>query len=199
MTDRVAVLWLGAPTAPAAPPGCDGAALAAAMAEDVLAVFAELDGIDDAIAYRDPAGAELARAIAWPRTILIEAGTPGDVLLRATELGYRQAAVVASDAPDLPALHLAKAFSALDSAATAVAPAVEGGVVILASRLPPAAEDAPGDALDLDRPPRAGLRRTLPWHRLRRPADIARLDPGLEGWEATRALLQTGSSPGDGR
>ncbi len=27
------------------------------------------------------------------------------------------------------------------------------------------------------------------WHRLRGPGDIARLDPGLEGWENTRALL----------
>jgi hypothetical protein len=27
------------------------------------------------------------------------------------------------------------------------------------------------------------------WHRLRSPADLARLDPRLEGWDATRALL----------
>ena len=27
------------------------------------------------------------------------------------------------------------------------------------------------------------------WHRLRTPADLRRLDPGLEGWEETRALL----------
>jgi hypothetical protein len=27
------------------------------------------------------------------------------------------------------------------------------------------------------------------WHRLRTPADVASLDPGLEGWETTRALL----------
>ena len=27
------------------------------------------------------------------------------------------------------------------------------------------------------------------WHRLRKPQDVARLDPGLEGWDNTRALL----------
>jgi hypothetical protein len=27
------------------------------------------------------------------------------------------------------------------------------------------------------------------WHRVRGPADATRLDPGLEGWPATRALL----------
>jgi hypothetical protein len=30
------------------------------------------------------------------------------------------------------------------------------------------------------------------WHRLRGPDDLARLDPRLEGWEATRALLTRG-------
>ena len=44
-----------------------------------------------------------------------------------------------------------------------------------------------------------GLRRLAPsptdvapatsWHRLRGPDDLSRLDPRLEGWEATRALL----------
>jgi hypothetical protein len=29
------------------------------------------------------------------------------------------------------------------------------------------------------------------WHRLRSAADLARLDPRLEGWDATRALLST--------
>jgi hypothetical protein len=27
------------------------------------------------------------------------------------------------------------------------------------------------------------------WHRLRHPAALARLDPALEGWDATRAML----------
>jgi hypothetical protein len=28
------------------------------------------------------------------------------------------------------------------------------------------------------------------WHRLRTPDDLRLLDPGLEGWENTRALLE---------
>lgn len=195
MTERVAVVLLGAALAAASPPGFDGAALAAAMAEDVLSVLGELDGIDEAIAFLDPAGAALARAIAWPGTVLVEAQSPAGVLDRAAELGYRQAALVAADAPDLPALHLAKAFSALDSAVAAGAVAVNGGLVILASRLPAPAELA---FVDLDRALPAGVRQTLPWRRLRRPADLDLLDPGLEGWEATRALLSAGSSPGAG-
>ena len=196
MTDRVVVLLLGPVQAPAAPPGCDGALFAAAMAEDVFAVFGELEGIDEAIAFSDPAGAALAGSLAWPGTALVQLAAGSalpDLWRQVTERGYRQAAIVVADAPDLPALHVAKAFSALGSSAAAAAPAVNGGVVILAGRLPP----PPGVAgADMDRPPPPGVRRTLPWHRLRRPGDLARLDPGLEGWEATRALLPAGSSPG---
>lgn len=192
MTERVVVLMLGAAVSAAAPPGCAGADLAAAMAEDVFAVFSELDGVDEAIAFADPAGAELARSIAWPGTLLVEVASGADALREFSRRGYRQAALVAADAPDLPALHLAKVFSALDSAPAATALAVNGGAVIVASRLPPRPDL---DGVDLDGPPHPGVRQTLPWRRLRRPADLALLDPGLEGWEATRALLTTGSNP----
>jgi len=30
------------------------------------------------------------------------------------------------------------------------------------------------------------------WHRLRSVEDLSRLDPGLEGWQATRGLLRSG-------
>jgi hypothetical protein len=41
--------------------------------------------------------------------------------------------------------------------------------------------------------PSAGqVARATEWHRLRQPADLAYLDPRLEGWEATRALLSGG-------
>jgi hypothetical protein len=53
-------------------------------------------------------------------------------------------------------------------------------------------------ALDLDTPPEL-IRQAAPapgqvatatgWHRLTSPEALQRLDPGLEGWEATRALL----------
>lgn len=193
MRARAAVLLLtGADASGAAPPGCDGHALAAAMAEDVLTVFAELDDVDEVIAFSEPRRV-LAEAIGWPGTTLLcvpAEATPADVLSRLAGMGYREAALVAPDAPDLPALHVAKAFSALGTSPAAVALAVNGGVVILASRLPPPA-GLDGAALDRAAPP--GLRETLPWHRLRRPADLALLDPGLEGWEATRGLLSAGA------
>jgi hypothetical protein len=31
------------------------------------------------------------------------------------------------------------------------------------------------------------------WHRLRAPDTVSRLDPRLEGWEATRVLLDRGT------
>lgn len=53
--------------------------------------------------------------------------------------------------------------------------------------------------LDLDRTVPATVRAAAPrpgdlavtpaWRRLRGPADLATLDPAVEGWEATRALL----------
>ena len=70
------------------------------------------------------------------------------------------------------------------------------GLLGLAARLP-----APPwlPAVGLDELTPQALRRAAPrptdlapapgWHRLRSPADLARLDPRLEGWDATRALL----------
>ncbi|XVQ12851.1 hypothetical protein ACQP1W_09935 [Spirillospora sp. CA-255316] len=76
------------------------------------------------------------------------------------------------------------------------------GLVALAARLPlPGWLSAALDDVDLDTPdalprlraaaPRPGLIPQGPgWHRLRTPADLRLLDPGLEGWENTRALLE---------
>ena len=80
----------------------------------------------------------------------------------------------------------------------AAVPADGGGLVVLAARLP-----APGwlpdgitldtpDAVDRVRgaaPSRRDFAVAASWRRLRTPGDLARLDPGLEGWETTRALL----------
>jgi hypothetical protein len=78
-----------------------------------------------------------------------------------------------------------------------VAPNTGGpGLLAVAARLP--APDWLPD-LDLDTADEAHLRAAAPrpgqvavtagWHRLRGPADLARLDVHLEGWESTRALL----------
>ena len=91
----------------------------------------------------------------------------------------------------------------------AVCPAEGGGLVALAAWLPPAGWVAgtgsagqPGDGrIELDHldavgrlrrgAPRRGALQVVPgWHRLRSPADVGRLDPGLEGWPATRAVLR---------
>lgn len=184
----VALLLTGARCASATPPGVDGEHFAAALAEDVFTVFGELDDVEEAIAF-SPENAELAATIAWPGTLLlaVPSGAPlTQVLTELGEAGYTQGAVVAADAPDLPALHLAKTFSALSSSAVAAAPAFGGGLVVLASRLPPSAEL---DCLDLDGAVAAGVRLTPPWRRLRSTADLRGLDPGLGGWEATRTLL----------
>jgi hypothetical protein len=74
--------------------------------------------------------------------------------------------------------------------------AANRGLLGLSATLP-AADWLPAAGLD-DLTPQS-LRRLAPyitdvapapgWHRLRSPADLARLDPRLEGWDATRALL----------
>lgn len=189
MSARIAVLLLTGPRrSPAAPPGVDAAALVAALAEDVFTVFAELDDVAEAIAYT-PENAALAAAISWPGTVLTAVPAAGAVphaLAALGAAGYTQAALVAADAPDLPALHIAKTFSALSTSSAAAAPAVGGGLVVLASRLPPRSGLT---GLDLDSAVPAWLRLTPTWRRLRRAEDLDELDPGLDGWAATRALL----------
>jgi len=79
-----------------------------------------------------------------------------------------------------------------------VCPADDGRLVALASRLPvPEWLRASAVTLDDDDAVRR-LRATAPrralhvgpgWHRIRGREDAGRLDPGLEGWEATRAVL----------
>jgi hypothetical protein len=75
------------------------------------------------------------------------------------------------------------------------------GLAVLGSRLPAPAWLGP-EVADLDAPDAVDrLRSAAPrrrdlvvapaWRRLRSPADITGLDPGLEGWEATRALLSS--------
>jgi hypothetical protein len=143
---------------------------------------------------------------------------PLPLLAALGEHGYQEAAAVAPDVPDLPGLLVAKVFSGLAGAPVAVVPALPAGrpdlptlaraaaggptaqgLAVLGCRLPaPAWLGA--DVADLDRPDAldrlraaAPARRDLvvapAWRRLRAPADLAGLDPDLEGWEATRALL----------
>lgn len=198
MTDRYVALAIAARAA--APPGVDGEAFRRAVTEDTYEVIADLELVTPAV-HRSVAD------LTWPGTVLFDATTPRSIFAELQGLGAGQAAIVAPDAPDLPGLLVGKLFRALGRAEAAVCAAAGGGLVALAAALPlapwledllgdrefdtPAALDTP-DALDLLRAaaPGPGAVRTGPgWHRLRAPGDITLLDPGLEGWENTRALL----------
>ena len=199
MSRRAAALLLaGPPAAQACPPGIAPAAFARALAEDVADLLADLPGLDPVVAAAPDRVAD-AEDVVWPGTPVLRTprGRPVDVLVALAERGYDEAAVVVADAPDLPGLLVAKPFSALSTAPVAAAPAEGGGLVALASRLPVPAW-LPVD-VDLDEPyaverlkaaaEPGELVVTPSWRRLRRPEDLAGLDPDLEGWEATRALL----------
>ncbi len=150
--------------------------LARAMVEDVLELVGELAGSQVALccppAYDDP------HALLWPDTPVL---VPAE-LDRLLDRPGGQLCLVAADAPDLPAMLLAQLFSTLEQAPAVVAPADGGGLVAVAVRLPWA-----GPLGLTAAPPGAVV--GSGWRRIRRPADLARLDPGLEGWDATRAWL----------
>ena len=179
------------------PPGVGLSAWRAALAEDVVDLLARLAQAEPAIATTAEDRA-LAEEIAWPGTRIYE--VPGATVLPVFEAaaadGFDQAAVLAADAPDLPGMILGKLLQPLDSKAVAVAPAGSSGLLGVATSLP--APDWLVDH-DLDTGSAMLLRRTAPhpgdvtstpdWRRLRGPAELASLDPALEGWENTRALL----------
>lgn len=192
----VGVLITSEPAA-AAPPGVDPHEFLTAVAEDAYEVVAGLELVQPVILHTGLA--ELAHEIAWPGTPVI--ALPGDApLLPAAFAALRPygdvAAVVAGDAPDLPPLLIGKLLRELGRAPVAVCPAEDGTAVAIAARQPlPGWATAELNDADVVRRLRAlapGRRMVATgpgWHRLRRPADVHRLDPGLEGWEATRALL----------
>ncbi|PZW01886.1 hypothetical protein SAMN05443287_103256 [Micromonospora phaseoli] len=202
MARRVVVALL-APVA-WAPPGIDPVDWRTALAEDVVDLLATLNEVDTAVAVTQ-ADRWLADAVIWPGTTVYEVPepTPNAVLAALDSSvdapgGYEQAAVVAGDAPDLPGLTVGKLLRPLTSRPVALAP-VEGslpGLLGVAARLPvpswlpPLDMDAAVPAAVRAAAPRPGeLAVTPSWHRLRGPADLARLDPALGGWENTRALL----------
>jgi 2-phospho-L-lactate guanylyltransferase (CobY/MobA/RfbA family) len=173
-----------------------------AMLEDVVDLLEEMREVDAALAVPAGAAAEVA-GVTWPSmpVVQVPAGaTAVDVLdaLAGAELAADEVGVVSPDVPDLPVLLLGKLHSALTSAQVAVCPAEGGGLVGLVVRLPVAdwlreTKVQLDDADALARLRAAARPRSLfvgpGWHRIRSDADTALLDPGLEGWENTRALL----------
>lgn len=181
----------------AAPPGVDLVAFAHACLADTYEVAADLVGARSGLV----GPAELDELL-WPGSLRFDdAGLR--VLLDACAEVADEVVLVPADAPDLPGLVLAKQLKVLHRADVAVAPERGGpGCVALGFRLPVAAW-VPLEDLDLDLDPRSTLTAAAPstelvvatpdWHRLRGPAGVHRLDPHLEGWEETRALLSARS------
>jgi hypothetical protein len=192
---RVVVALLG-PVA-WSPPGTDPARWRAALAEDVVDLLATLSEVETAVAVT-PEDRWLADAVVWPDMAVHEVPAPTVNAVLGALSGYDQAAVVAPDAPDVPGLTLGKLLRPLSTRPVAVAPAEGAGPGLLgvAARLP-VPEWLP--ELDLDGAFPADVRAKAPspgdvavtaaWRRIRGPADLATLDPAVEGWEATRALL----------
>ncbi|TDB79638.1 hypothetical protein E1264_35265 [Actinomadura sp. KC216] len=196
---------------PDVPPGIDPREFRLALLEDTYEVVAGLELVTSALVL-DPPDQPDAEAVTWPGTPIVRESTLAGAFAALHALGAAAAALVAADAPDLPPLLIGKLFRALGHAPSAACaaqpndhdgrPATQGGLVALAARLP-----LPGwlatalEDVDLDTPdalarlraaaPRPGLVPQGPgWHRLRTARDLRFLDPGLEGWENTRALLE---------
>jgi hypothetical protein len=210
VTVRLVGLLARAEPSPAAPPGVDGRALRRAFVEDTYEVLAGLELVRTALVLCPQDQPDVADLV-WPGTPLlgIEPAAPAEETHRAltalAAAGGEAVALFADDVPDLPGLLVGKLFRALGSAEVAACPAEGGRLVALACRTP-----VPGWLTDArvgldtdDALPR--LRAAAPsrrafavgpgWRRLRRPADLHRLDQGLEGWDATRALLGRAAPP----
>jgi hypothetical protein len=183
---------------PWSPPGVDLDEWRAAMAEDVVDLLARLAQAEPAIAATS-ADLALAEEIAWPgmRIYEVPSATYLPVLAAAADDGFDQAAVLAGDAPDLPGMILGKLLRPLETKAVAVASGGPGGGLLgLATSLPAPSwladhslEAASAQLLRKDAPKPGDVSSTPEWRRLRGPAELASLDPALEGWENTRALL----------
>lgn len=187
-----------------APPGIEPGEFRLALLEDTYEIVADMPQVTAAMATCPPEPAGIDSVI-WPETPVLRVGSgPSATVTRMVldglaGLGADEGVVIAGDAPDLPRLLLGKLHRGLGRADVAVCPAEGGGLVAFATKLPRAdwldQTDVGLDTTDaLDRlrrfaPSRRALSIGPGWRRLRRPEDVARLDPGLEGWEVTRALL----------
>ncbi len=186
--------------ASAAPPGIDRERFAAAALADTYEVVADLVGVGHGIV-----GPPRVADLLWPEGLALPEESTLAVAQRLTGR-VDQLLLVAGDAPDLPGLVLAKVLKPLHRIDVAVAPVRGGnGAVVIGVALPLAAW-LTDELLDLDRTSYRALSAAAPqrtrvalapeWHRLRTPGDLARLDPGLEGWEETRVLLDQSDARG---
>ncbi|HVF06040.1 MAG TPA: hypothetical protein VNA20_14460 [Frankiaceae bacterium] len=177
------------------PPGVDPAAYAAALLDDAFDVLDDLAGVTAYVAAA-PGDAPAAGPV-------LTIPAPGDAAAALDALaatGATIGAVTAGDAPDLPGLLVGKLFGACEDRPAGVLPSSDGRLVGLAARLPrPGWLD--GATLDVsldwlhERAPVKAVQVGPGWHRLTDPTAIKDLDPRLEGWPRTRALLAGYSAP----
>jgi hypothetical protein len=195
---RVAVVLARYDASAATPEGIDSEAFAAACLLDSYEVLADLIEVRSGIA-----GPTSVADLLWPGAMHLPPDITVPTMARLLSEEADELVVVPADVPDLPGLVLAKLFKVLHRTDIAIAPERIGtGCVALGMSLP-LADWIPEDAFDLDQNPftrlitiaprRSRCTLTPSWHRLRTPVDVQRLDPGLEGWEETRALLATHS------
>jgi hypothetical protein len=191
---RVAVVLARYDASRAAPVGVDSSVFAAACLLDSYEVVADLIGVTSGIA-----GPASAAEMLWPGGLHL----PDDITVPTMAGQLSEVAdelvVLPADLPDLPGLVLAKLFKVLHRTDIAIAPERGGDGCAAIGLSLPLADWIPDDAFDLDHNPFERLSTAAPhrsrctlspaWHRLRTPNDLRQLDPGLEGWEETRALL----------
>lgn len=187
-----------------APPGIDRHAFALANLEDTYEVAAGLNLVRATIACA-PEHARLVAPMLWGDAEVVKSAVVREVLYELEASGATEVALISGDAPDLPGLSVGKLFRALGRADIAVCPSLQGASVALGVRLPlvewletvELSLDDPGllDTLSRHSPRRFAVATTPGWHRLCEQEAIALLDPGLEGWEATRTLLAGGGQP----
>jgi len=180
------------------PPGTALETWRAALAEDVVDLIATLNEVDPAIAVT-AVDLPLAESVAWPGmpVYVLSEGTVTAAFAAAAADGYHQAAVIAGDAPDVPGLVLGKLLRPLTTRPVALAPVGPSGAGLLGAAarlpvppwLPEFGLDAGAQAVRSGVPRPADVAVTASWRRIRGPADLATLDPAVEGWDTTRALL----------
>jgi hypothetical protein len=191
---RVAVVLARYDASSAAPDGIDSAAFADACLLDSYEVVADLIGVTSGIA-----GPPKVAEILWPGALHLANDVTVPMMVRQLIEQADELVVLPADLPDMPGLVLAKLFKVLHRTDIAIAPERTGNGCAAIGVSLPLADWIPEDAFDLDDNPFTRLSAIAPrrshctlapaWHRLRTPADVAQLDPGLEGWEETRSLL----------
>ena len=191
---RVAVVLARYDASHATPEGVDPKTFAAACLLDSYEVVADLIDVRSGIA-----GPASVAELLWPGALHLPPDIAVSAMAHQLSGEADELVVVPADVPDLPGLVLAKLFKVLHRSDIGIAPEHGRSVCVAIGISLPLADWIPDDAFNLDQNPFPRLSAIAPrrsrctltptWRRLRTPADVDQLDPNLEGWEETRALL----------